>query len=195
MKFRIKKNIKSVNKKGFTLTEVMVSIFVFSVAMVGVSGVLANFVKTSRSTRNLQIGVENAQKAINSITKTARTSNVVYADASRIRILDFSQPDNDKSCIEYQFDNAGKRLNYGTMLMSNGNGQPDAVRIAECLGKASPSMTKLLENDLTGRFTVIKSAPGTVGRVTILIEINQNNVNIPIESTVSLRDYAQSAPL
>jgi prepilin-type N-terminal cleavage/methylation domain-containing protein len=194
MKFRFKKNIKSLNKKGFTLTEVMVSIFVFSVAMVGVSGVLANFVKTSRSTRNLQIGVENAQKAINSITKTARTSNVVAADANgkRIRVLDFSQPDNDKSCIEYQFDDGTKSLKYGTINVPAGN---DGARILQCQGAATPAMTKLLENDLTGRFTTIKSSPGTVGRVTILIEINQNNVSIPIESTVSLRDYAQSAPL
>lgn len=195
MKFRFRKNKNRSVKKGFTLTEVMVSIFIFSVAMTGVSGILANFVKSSRSSRNLQSGVENAQKAINSITKKARTSNVisVSADARILRILDFSQNDsNSNSCVEYQFDNVNKRLNYGVINIPAGG--DDNARITQCRGAVSPAMTKFLENSLTGKFSVLQSSPGIVGKVTVLIEINQNNVNIPIQSTVSLRDYAQSAP-
>jgi prepilin-type N-terminal cleavage/methylation domain-containing protein len=77
-------NIKNKKtKKGFTLVEMMVSIFVFIIIMVAIVDIFARQINSYKYANNLQTNVENAQFALNYMAKTLRTSSILgYADDS-----------------------------------------------------------------------------------------------------------------
>lgn len=109
---------KSTIKKlaGFTLIEVLVSVFVFLIVMAAVIGVFVQQTSNFTFIRVQQRNVENAQFALNFMSKTLRTSSVrgradlgtlsEGAVTDRIFVYDFSQAE----CFRFRFDNAAGTL-------------------------------------------------------------------------------------
>lgn len=113
MKFLIKK------QKGFTLIELMISIFIFMIIVSIIIEIFGKQVVTSRYARILQRNIEDAEFAMNYVAKTLRTSNlpineylgddvnavVVDQDAGTIYTdvlyaYDYSQ----KTCFKFSFE-------------------------------------------------------------------------------------------
>ncbi|MEA3323384.1 MAG: prepilin-type N-terminal cleavage/methylation domain-containing protein, partial [Patescibacteria group bacterium] len=65
------------NKKGFTLIEVIVSIFIFAIMMTSISGIFARQISSYKQTRIMANDLENAQFALNYVAKTLRTSSII----------------------------------------------------------------------------------------------------------------------
>jgi prepilin-type N-terminal cleavage/methylation domain-containing protein len=83
------------HKKGFTLIEMMVSIFIFSFIMVVIGTVFASQFKTYKDTRDIQGDLENAQFALNYVSKTLRTAEMIgygSSNGSKSDLLDGDQP-------------------------------------------------------------------------------------------------------
>jgi prepilin-type N-terminal cleavage/methylation domain-containing protein len=168
-------------KRGFTLLEVIVALFVFSLAMVAVSGIFASFMRANKAVKTTQKGLEDAQQAINIMTKVIRTSSVVTSSASTLRIFEYSA-DGDPACRQYVF--SGTRITYATD--SGGTPAPD---IATCVGAPMSTPVNVVESQISGAFIVTPSASGSAGKVTMLMTVTGEG---SIQSTVSLRDYAVS---
>ncbi len=64
-------------KKGFTLVEVIVSIFIFAIMMTSISGIFARQISSYKKTRIMANDLENAQFALNYVAKTLRTSSII----------------------------------------------------------------------------------------------------------------------
>jgi len=85
-------------KKGFTLVEMMVSIFIFALMMVAIAGVFASQIKTYKNARTMQGDLENAQFALNYVAKTLRTASLIgYGSSSSMQdLLDGKQFGNSE---------------------------------------------------------------------------------------------------
>ena len=195
------------NKQGFSLVELMVAIFVFSVIMTAVVGVFARTASSFKRAKDIQKNLEDAQYAMNLMAKTIRTSSIVKCDEdicvssgetyASIRIMDYSQ---DK-CIGYKIDSASKKLQSS---ISNDIYTTEPARIKNAIdwcndlgaGDFSAFSDMASGYIASGNFYVIPSASGTAGRVTISMEIcatadcaGTEKDKARIQTTVSLRNY------
>ncbi len=88
-------------RKGFTLIEMMISIFIFAIIMTSVASIFAKQVSVYKKARIIESDLENAQFALNYVSKTLRTSSVIgYADKGGAASVDlvsdvFRQDAND----------------------------------------------------------------------------------------------------
>ena len=78
------KNDKSLDlgrtQKGFTLVEMMVSVFIFMIIMTAIVGVFARQINAQKKARIMEGDLENAQFALNYISKTLRTATIIGVD-------------------------------------------------------------------------------------------------------------------
>ncbi len=100
-------------KKGFTLLEMIVSIFIFAIIMTSVASIFARQIASYKQARTMEGDLENAQFALNYISKTLRTASILGHGTSTGNITDFvaeiqkgTYDDDDFSLIEVP-DNLG----------------------------------------------------------------------------------------
>jgi len=178
-------------KNGFTLIEVLVSIFIFSLLMIVAFNFFGSSIFGYRNSKSIQKDLESAQYAMNIITKTLRTSKVIDSNSNMIRVYDYSRITG--KCILYQFS--------GNKLFS---GSSTAANFDEKLCASASITTKEMATNYINNFhfsVVLSSAttdPKVVGRVTISAEVCATNScagttygekdMARIQSTVSLRN-------
>ncbi len=75
-------NKKNKTKKGFTLIEMMISIFIFAIMMTSIAGIFARQISSYKQTRIMANDLENAQFALNYIAKTLRTASILGQGSS-----------------------------------------------------------------------------------------------------------------
>lgn len=192
--FRIK------NKKGTSFIEIIIAVFIFSLLMTVVSMIFLSIFSGYKNAKVIQADLENAQYAINLMSKSLRTSSIVSCDGnsscspnssySGVRIYDYSQ----RKCISYVFRN-------NTIEHSSASAPANSVDPKTwCLNYSLPSYNKLISNNNTrGLFYATQSVSGSgVGRITISTEIcattncsGSEKDKVRIQSTVSLRDYGE----
>ena len=192
MKNIFKKNKK---KKGFSLIEVLVALFVFSLLVATLANVFVGFLGAQQNAKNTQRNLEGAQLALNSLAKTLRTSKIIAPTASpwtvdRIIVYDYSKAaeDEDNACLEYVI--VGDKLSLRA-------GNLDETTCAE--GALPPGGTSLIDGRVFGGFMVTPFVDGvSAGKITVSLQLcpkggdpdacNATTGNpIRIQTTVSLR--------
>ena len=190
----LSKIVKS-NKSGFSLLEVMVAMFVFTVVMLATVAFFGTTVASYRNARAIQQDLENAQYAMNLMAKTIRTSSIGTCNipnSSKLCVYDYSQ----SQCIIYKLSSSSLQKGSGSPTT------PDDVSTCPFSTIESGGMNNMTGdvfiNNLT--FAPILSSSTVVGKVTISMEIcppNSDNTacstreqdRVKIQSSVSLRDY------
>jgi len=195
--------------KGFSLIEILIAVFIFSLIMTATTQVFTGLIKGYFKTKKVQRDLENAQFASSLLTKSLRTSVLIKCDGAAscaggshasLQVYDYSQ----KKCIIYQI--SGNNLKIGSEDYSVGH---DTDPAGDCAAKtfiASEmfSMASDISSD-SGKFYVVPysaSAPKEVGKVTLALKICPGAVcgggstsdEADIQSTVSLRNYQEVAP-
>ncbi len=185
--------------RGFTLLEVVVALFLFTLMMMAVAMILASGFKNYREGRLLAQNAEDAQVALNSIAKVLRTSTVKSSDnsnASSIEVYDYSQ----SKCVRYSFSSTTGRLNveYGDALDGSGNPDPDG----SCQNYSAP--VDLLAGYVTDLSFDIRQSrdgdpdPRRVGRVVMSVTVRAGPTavagrrSLTVQTAASLHDYVQS---
>jgi len=181
MMIRMKKNYR-----GFTLLEMVVSLFIFSLMMMAVTQIFASAYSGYRMTRVVGRDLENAQYALNAIAKALRTSSVVSQSATSVQFYDYSQ----KKCLKYRIFQ--QKLEEAPF---NFPGVSDAAGVADCNGRnfVAGDFSAMTTGTVTGSFAATASVgppASRVGRVTISLTIAENATHqAHIQTTVSLRDF------
>lgn len=173
-------------RRGFTLVEVLVAMFVFSIMMTAVSQVFASAFSGYRFTRAVERDLENAQFFINILAKELRTSSVVSAAGNQqfVQFFDHSQG----KCFRYRIDTA--RLQVASAASTG-----VASGASPCNAMGFGSFTTISTGSVAGSFRVTPSAtvggPATVvGKVTIALDISESVAHhARMQTTVSLRDF------
>jgi prepilin-type N-terminal cleavage/methylation domain-containing protein len=197
MKINFIKEVKKKNfpsSRGFTLIELVVSIGIFIIITGASSAAFAAIFGAYKGAKNLNANLENAQFAMNLISKTLRTSTILSptsddSDIDMIQVFDFSQ----NKCFEYSFTG-------GNLLMKGVAGDSAAAPDYGC--NFSGSSVAMTSGVVDGSFFVVLSKGDDgedgpisekVGRITTAMEISNGGGNykkvVNLQSTVSLRDY------
>jgi Tfp pilus assembly protein PilV len=189
----IKKNRKTclVSKVGFTLIEVMVSIFVFVLIMIGTSRIFASSISSYRNAKAIQRDLENAQYAMNLMAKTIRTSSVINSSSGSIDIYDYSQG----KCIRYAL--SGNVMKSGSSVpLTPGNKNTCSFSVSGDLTSGASVESAIFSVTKSSKPPV--TANPTVGKVTISMKICANSGcsgsekdTFQIQSSASLRDYGE----
>lgn len=186
------------NKQGFTLLELLISVFIFSLVMIAVVSLFVRFVTFQKRSRGIQQNMEDTRYAMELMAKTLRTSSVVScnnftraicnARESSIEIYDYSQ----NKCIRFYSQN--NRIRMGSTATDRAN----------CNSGATMASTDLVDNfvrNLDFRATKTDTASSQVGKVTISVKVcsttsctGAENDQANLETTVSLRDYLETNP-
>ena len=187
-------------KPGFTLIEVIMAMFIFTVMMTAISGVLVSFIKANKYARAIQQDLEDAEYAMNIIAKTLRTSSIFDTAVNLnnkdiIDIYDYSQG----KCIRYRF--SGNNL---TTRSTTPDDPADPSTCSTDLSNMPPSPSP--DSNLTNSGNVLVSESGfvrkvqtdsnTVGSVSVLITIREAGTTdkAAVQTSVSLHDYSEVNP-
>jgi len=177
-------------KKGFSLVEMLVSIFIFSILMALIGGTFAGFYKNYSRQKKTQKDIENAQYVLNSITKRLRTSAIIspsnktnfsLSDSNFLDTYDYSLG----QCIRYSLEN--NIMKYSISVA------PDP---ASCNFDDNTYFLELSSNNINRVQVISKPTGGSndKGWATIVFYVQQDTASpgldtseIPIQSSVSLR--------
>lgn len=182
-------------KQGFTLVEVIMAMFIFTVMMVAISGVFVSFIKANRHARAVQQDLEDAEYAMNIMAKTLRTSSIVTIGATRysIEIYDYSQG----KCFGYSFNGGNLRVRSVAPTTAN-DPSTCAANLALLPATAYQNLTNsgnvLLAE--SGFVRKIETDSNNVGSVTILVTIQEAGTTdkARVQTSVSLHDYSEVNP-
>lgn len=187
---------------GFSLLEVVLAVFIFSVIAVGITTYFAKTTLANQNAKRLQQNLEDTRFAMNRIAKVLRTSVAINPNATTgaagtsvqtIRIYDYSQ----SSCIEYAFSSGGMNERVATLPVGTVNEK------AWCAGNPPFSVWNALVSAsgnlaFEGRFFVVSSEDTSpnerAGRVVMNARIRRGNNESTMQTTVSLRNYKEVYP-
>ncbi len=206
------------SKKGFTLLEIVIATFIFSLIMVAVSQIFGSLILGYKKARMSQQNIEIAQGLINEISKKLRTSSIVSCNDAdcptdypankfkKFRWINYST----NECGEYEFDDVIKVIK--SRLYSPNASETDPV-LACRSGSLIAGSEKILSRMSDARFNTYASNniddPATplpnnekrAGKIIFMFKIcNTDDCDTPsnphdeiwVQSTVSLRDYEVS---
>lgn len=206
------KNTKT--KKGFTLVEMLISVFIFVIVMTATVTVFVKQSSAHRYGRTVQKNLENAQFAFNFVAKTLRTSAVAagsygganeftaHQSTDEIYVYDFSQA----ACFHFYF--VGDALRYQKVpLVISGSGEVEQCGQVDIYSGVSevglttgnifggsfdyrPSARAEVTIDTNGIVTY--DTPPSIGRVTVaaqLEDLTTTTGQVQLQTSVSLRDY------
>jgi Tfp pilus assembly protein PilV len=180
-------------KKGFSLIEILVALFVFILAITMIVGVFANFLNNYVQTKRTLRDIENVQYAMNLIAKTVRTSAVKSSVGFPLQIFDYSQDDfsagSEGKCISYEYNLGSQTIEMATTE------DADPKSISDCTWSDLGSYAVLANNITAASVEASQSDYGTVaeiGKVTMSLQVQDTIMNntrqpITIQMSVSLR--------
>ena len=200
--------------KGFTLIEMMISIFIFVIVMTAIVTVFASHISASAYAREVQRNVENAQFAFNYMAKTFRTSAIAagaYDDnneyvektqenVTEIYLYDYSQ----SKCFRFFFEpNHNERG--AIAYQSSAFGVQETQDVEQCAQGATyknePTVYLTTGDIEDAQFTYTPSqrgsyeedpSPAHIGYVTMSARIADRTAEqgrVWMQTSVSLRDY------
>lgn len=174
---------------GFTLIEIIISLFIFVIIMSALSHTFVRMFSSYKNARTIQEDIESTQFVMNRIAKELRTSTIVnptgtLQTSQRVRFFDHSQTPNEP-CIEYRIS--------GTQLE---RAAADADEPSDCSGMSfnGGDFTVVSKGIRGGQFVITSSQedPKRVGKMTLSLTIGEGEIHrARIQTTVSLRDYGE----
>src|SRR3989344_6362119 len=176
----IRKNPKL---KGFTLIEIMVAMFAFTLIITASSQIFTRAFAGYRNTKYIQRDIENAQFILNSIAKELRTSSIVNPASggpTTVTSVKFYDP-SQGICFNY-------RITGGNLEVPKAN----STGVSDCRSLSLGGYSVVSTGTVTGDFYVRPSddSPLVVGKITIALQVREGSAHTAtIQTTASLRDY------
>lgn len=168
------------SRKGFTLIEVIVAVFIFSIIMMSVSQIFISAFQGYNYAKIVQRDLETAQFSINTLAKELRTSSIVSSSSTSVQFIDYSQ----NICFKYQISGSSLQVAKTISIKTFDSCQSIAF--------VSGDFTTISTGTVTGNFSVTPStqSPKKVGKVTLSLVISEGTAHTArIQTTVSLRDF------
>jgi prepilin-type N-terminal cleavage/methylation domain-containing protein len=180
--------------RGFSLIEMIIAIFIFSLIMAAVTGAFVSAFSSRNKAKAIQRNIEDARFAMEIMAKTLRTSSVVdYYPSSSITFIDYSQA---KNCTKYYLDSYGKLksiVDYSVVGSDLDTLKTDCRNASFSSGTESIMISGTL-NDFSVQADLSDGTPSSkqLGKVTISMTVCADSAcqtDSTIQTTVSLRDY------
>lgn len=188
--------LQATSYRGFTLIEVVVSVFVFLVIMMSVSQTFTTAFHGYSLAKTAQKELETAQFAVNTMAKILRDSSIVSSSGSQTTVRFYEHAQG--KCFEYKINATNNTIEMksdsvsGTAPMGE---QPDVWKTNQCGSMSFSSGYVVVASSVhDGNFQVVPSdgasTPKVLGKITISLVIGEDVDHLArMQTTVSLRDY------
>lgn len=176
--------IRIKNKKGFSLLEMLIAMFIFVLIILASVSVFAAINKSRRDIKSKQQNIETASAAMELMAKSIRM-NTAARNVGTGR-MEFYNAQSGR-CTRYDFNASTKILRYSTATPEE-EGTPPVTIFESCIDGSVPygSYVNLVSTGLQDvRFDVVESDEDTIGRAIINMKLN----DIWLQNSVSFRDY------
>lgn len=185
--------VKIKKQKGFSLIEMLVSIFISTLIMLSVTASFASAFKTQKKAREVQRGIEEAKGALEYMAKIIRMSNNIKSSASN-KVSMYNKSLEECKVFSYA---SGEIIEYSCSPSLDENPCANADN-SDCSGVSynnGGSGTKITGDDVLNDLEF--SVDGIkIKRVTIRMEMADDyDPNAKLQTTVSSRDYGDLNPI
>lgn len=171
-------------KRGFSLVEMIISIFIFSILILMLTGTFAGFYKNYSRQKKVQKDIENAQYVLNLMAKRLRTSVILWPSSPPSESTFFLGSETSSNRLDTYDYSKGQCVRY---FLEQDVADPSKKYIKYSLG--SPSVPADLS---TCNYTNdLKLSSVNINRA--LIYIKQSNLNKGGKATINL--YVQDTSL
>jgi prepilin-type N-terminal cleavage/methylation domain-containing protein len=166
--------------KGFSLLEMIIAIFIFSVIILTSVSIFAKIFSVRGKTRSIQMNMESGRVALENIAKNMRMSSGLKVNGSDQDIYMYNN--SQSQCVEYKF--SGSALQAAQANPSDPD-NPDCAPGAVAY-TFYPIVTGMA--GVTGRFLITSTdiSGKVIGKASVILMINGGN---NIQTSVSFRDY------
>jgi len=169
------KNNKNKNYQGFSLLEMMISMFIFVLTIITAVSIFSTVAHTRHKSREIQKNMEDARTALDLMAKNMRMSVGLNNDGTDIIYM---YNTSQGQCMSYKFED--NKLKMSQQNPSSGS----------CVGLPynNEDYDDIIESDVSGSFDVVEAsstAPKTVGKATVVLIVD----GIRLQTSVSFRDY------
>lgn len=171
-------------KKGFSLIEVIMAMFIFVLMMLTVTSVFATMVKTRRKALSTQRNMEDIRYVMEFMAKNIRMSSVDgLSGLNKIYIYNYSQ----EKCMFFQFNSSDKKILFGETPQGSRIAYPDCS--SNSISYPESELAFFGEANKISKviFYYEPFGDSSLGQVTILIGMEGQQENA--QTTVSLRNY------
>ncbi|HRY82360.1 MAG TPA: prepilin-type N-terminal cleavage/methylation domain-containing protein [Candidatus Moranbacteria bacterium] len=171
------KKLNNKKHKGFSLLEMLISIFIFSLIIITSVSIFAASASARQKSRKIQKNMEDARTALDLMAKNMRMSTELNTSNGTDEDTTIYMNNSSQGCISYKFESNKLQIGYtgGSSDCSN--------------ALLYPSYNDIMESDVSGKFyvktTLITEGSKRVGRATISLTVD----GINLETSVSFRDY------
>lgn len=179
--------------KGLSLIEVVIAMAAFAIILTGTTQLFSQGAKNFQAIKQLQMNLETAQFALNTLAKEARTSSIVAHSggtaSSTVTLFDYSQD----RCIQYRFNESSGLAEKRSHVFNSTD--PNRNR-SDCLGYTFAEPYEILLTGISNQaISVVRSremadsSGPMVGRLTVSLTVGTAGTAATIQTTVSLRDF------
>ncbi len=179
------KNKKQKIYPGFSLIEMVIAIFIFSLITLVSISVFSSTALVEKKSQKIQQDLESATTSLELMAKNMKMSNqldyIIAGDKTGVYMFNASQ----QLCIEYKFDNNNQELQMATAAPyfdSNSGGV--SCKPVDVSYNAYVAIMK----KTTGQFKITKTdiASNKIGMGTVIITVDGTD---HLQMTASFRDY------
>jgi len=181
----------SKKQKGFSLIEMLVSIFISTLIMLSVTASFASAFKMQKRAREVQRSIEEAKGALEYMAKIIRMSSNVQGISGGAGVSMYSK--SLTQCVRFSYD-SGEILEEKCPLKAGSEDDPckDGSQ-SDCAGNYSNTIITG-EDVLNGLEFFVGG--DKINRVTIRMEMSDDyDPNAKFQTTVSARDYKDINPM
>lgn len=168
----------SKNRAGFSLLEMLVAIFVFSIAIAAASTSFVSFFNAQKKSKLIQQNMEDARYGMELMAKVIRMGSVVGPSGVTDAMYIFNN--SQGTCLSYRFNG---KLETSSALPAN-------LIDPDCATATYPAYSTMTNAITSGQFEVTPSALGTeMGKVVISAVAGSGSNAVTMQTAVSLRGY------
>lgn len=194
-------NIAKINKKrGFSLIEVIVAMFISTVIILSVTAAFASAFRAQKKAREVQKSIEEAKATLEYMAKIIRMSSNIKELDGGASVHMYNKSTNQ--CVKYSFDSNGKKISSQTCAVDEDDVKdldkgPCYYKVGfdekPCSSDSSYGTSVYITNsDINDAQFFVSVAD--IKRVTIRMEMEEDE-NAKLQTTVSSRDYQDLNPI
>lgn len=175
-------NLKKIqNKSGFTLVEMMVAVFIFSVVMMLATGAIFNIVNANKTSQALKSVMDNLSSALDSMSREIRYGTNYHCGSSGDKTVPASCDSSGSNYFSFLEKNDLETITYKFQAydsVTDGSGY-----IERCVDSGSGDVCSLL------------TAPEVhITKLYFYVQGAQNNENQQPQLLITISGYAKAGP-
>jgi prepilin-type N-terminal cleavage/methylation domain-containing protein len=176
--------IKKKKYKGFSLMEMLITVFIFSLITVTAIAAFTRVFTAREKIRQAQLNLENVRSAMELMAKTMRmSSNLSGTNPATGSYQSIYLYNTSLNCISYRF-------NGGQLQQASASGAVAVPSDCDSSKFNNGDYSPMTDINVTGSFYVVKtdiiSNPKVIGKATISVTVDNKD---HLQTSVSFRDY------